>query len=127
MKVGNVCQQWINLIKNHEQSLYESINNLEQQELEKHKSMDDELQNELKLLQQTKEKCRRLIPIKSVEDIFDATEFQEHSQIEDSKDDIPSIVDECISHLNKSLVVPDGNAFTKSKFNDFDAEKAQVK
>ena len=123
-EVSGVCQEWIKLINNHEKSLHEWIDSMEQQELDKHKSINDKLNGELKLVQETKTKCRGLMSFASVDDIFKTSASNEDN--DDSKDNIVSLVDKCVSQLDKSLVVPDDNIFTKMKFNQFNADSTQV-
>ena len=123
-EVSEVCQQWIKLINNHEKSLHEWIDSMEQQELDKHKLINDKLNGELKLVQETKAKCRGLMSFASVDDIFKTT--QSNQDNDDSKDSIVSLVDKCTSQLDKSLVVSDDNVFARMKFDQFNADRTQV-
>ena len=85
---------------------------------------NDKLNVEFKLVQDTETKCRGLMSFASVDDIFKSSK----SDLNDdgSKENIVSLVDKCISQLDKTLVVPDKNVFTKLKFEEFNADKIQV-
>ena len=39
----NICQEWIKMINNHEKSLLEWIDSIEQKELDTHKLINDKL------------------------------------------------------------------------------------
>ena len=123
-EMSNICQQWIKLITNHEKSLLEWIDSIEEAELDVHKSINNKLNDELELLKKTKSKCRGLMSFATVDDIFKVKEDDQND--DDSKETIVSLVDQCISKLDKSQDVTQNNIFDKLKFSKFNAETTKV-
>ena len=123
-EINKVCQEWIALITKHEKSLYEWIDNIEEEELDKHKVLDKKLNDELQSLQDTKSKCQGLMSFASMDDLWKPK--QADINMDDEKDNIVSLVEKCVAKLDKSLVIPLNNAFDKLKFEPFNAEKVQV-
>ena len=123
-EINKVCQDWIALITKHEKSLYEWIDNIEQEELDKHKVLDKKLNDELQSLQETKSKCQGLMSFASMDDLWKPK--QADINMDDEKDNIVSLVEKCVAKLDKSLLIPRNNAFDKLKFEPFNAEKVQV-
>ena len=123
-EINKVCQEWIALITKHEKSLYEWIDNIEQEELDKHKVLDKKLNDELQSLQDTKSKCQGLMSFASMDDLWKPK--QADINMDDEKDNIVSLVEKCVAKLDKSLLISRNNAFDKLKFEPFNAEKVQV-
>ena len=123
--IGKMCKEWKDLIENYELSLCEWIDYIEQKEIETHKTMTNKLNDELKLLKAAKVKCSGLLSFATIDDVF---KFKQDDQNEDSKENIVSVVNQCVSKLDKSLVIPRYNLMEKLADNivPFDIEQAQV-
>eukprot|EP01084_Bolivina_argentea_P286743 491932_1 len=103
-KINNICKEWILLLNIHKKLLYEWTDNIEQKQLNKYEKMNNKLNNELNLLTETKKKCRRVLMScgSSVDDLWYAKTITNNNN---SKDNIVTIVNNCILKLNKSLLL----------------------
>eukprot|EP01084_Bolivina_argentea_P261454 441838_1 len=122
-EISNICNEWIKLIHEHKKSLYQWVESVEETELNKNKSINKKLNDELHLIQETKLKCQGLMSYASINDIW--TPKQSQSNEQSSKDNILSLVTDCVSKLDKTLDISENNIFDKLKFAKFDKNKAK--
>ena len=122
-QIDNICDKWHKLIDEHKKSLKQCIKNIKQKEINKNKLINKKLNDELHLIQKTKEKCQKLISYTSINDIWKPKES--NSNDNNSKENIISLVTNCVEKLDKSLQIPETTIFDQLQFNKFDKQQVQ--